>query len=505
MLLQRLALEFDVGRRYVEREVNEILFEFHPDWSALRRFLVDEGFLDREHIDDQNVYWRSGGRVGGSAADLTRLPTLARMNPWETFRSVVSFRKFETDPVARRLRTAVTVDDLRRVAKRRLPRGVFDYIDGAAEDERSMAHNAAAFARLEFQPNVLCDVSAIDHSTTLLGRRIDMPLVIAPTGYTRLTHSQGELSVARAAERAGIPYSLSTMSTRSIEEVAAVSAGPKWFQVYTWKDRGLVHDLVDRAAAAGYEALWLTVDTAVLGRRERDTRRGFSIPPQIGPGTIIDGIVHPAWTLDFITHEPMTFANVSHLPQHANGGDMGRGAYVMQNFDQKLSWRDVEWLQSIWHGPIVLKGIQTVEDALRAVESRRAGHRPVEPRRAPARRRACADRAGRAGRAGAAGQCADHLRRRGATGQRRREGDRARGHRVLDRAPVPVRDGRCRRARRRPRAHVLPRGHRPHDGAHRPHVDPRHRPSSRPLAVAVASVASAATGMWHDPAHATRT
>jgi L-lactate dehydrogenase (cytochrome) len=288
------------------------------------------------------------------------------VNPWRTFRSVVAFRGVERDPVARRLRAAVNVDDLRRIARRRLPRGVFDYVDGAAEDERTMANNVAAFARLEFRPNVLRDVSAIDLSTTLLGRPVAMPLVVAPTGYTRLTHSQGELAVARAAQRAGIPYSLSTMSTRSIEEVAAVSDGPKWFQVYTWKDRGLVRELVERSAAAGYEALLLTVDTAVLGRRERDARRGFSVPPQIGPGTIVDGIVHPAWTFDFLTHEPITFANVAHLPEHATNGDMGRGAYVMQNFDQKLSWADVEWLQSIWSGPIVLKGVQTVGDAVRA-------------------------------------------------------------------------------------------------------------------------------------------
>jgi L-lactate dehydrogenase (cytochrome) len=281
---------------------------------------------------------------------------------------VVRFRKLETDPVARRLRVAINVDDLRRLARRRLPRGVFDYIDGGSDDERSVANNRAAFGRIEFRPNVLRDVSHIDVATTLLGKPISMPLVLAPTGYTRLTHSQGELAVARAAERAGIPYSLSTMSTRSIEEVAAVSRGPKWFQVYTWKDRGLVRELVERAAAAGYEALWLTVDTAVLGRRERDARRGFAIPPRIGPGTIVDGIVHPGWTLDFLTHEPLTFANVTHVPERQGGDDMGRGAYVMRNFDQKLAWTDVEWLQSIWSGPIVLKGIQTVDDAMRAVD-----------------------------------------------------------------------------------------------------------------------------------------
>jgi L-lactate dehydrogenase (cytochrome) len=291
------------------------------------------------------------------------------LDMWRTFRTTVQFRTMELDPVARRLRGAVNVDDLRRVAKRRLPRGVFDYIDGAAEDERSLANNAAAFTRWEFRPNVLRDVSAIDTSTTLFGRRVSMPLVLAPTGYTRLTHSEGELSVARAAARADVPYSLSTMSTRSIEEVAAVSDGPKWFQVYTWKDRGLVRELVERSAVAGYEVLWLTVDTAVLGNRERDARRGFTVPPKVGPGTLVDGVLHPAWTYDFLTHDPLEFANVAHVPDRAARGqaNMGRGAYVMANFDQKLSWTDVEWLQSIWSGPIVLKGIQTVEDAERAV------------------------------------------------------------------------------------------------------------------------------------------
>ncbi|MEY2554827.1 MAG: hypothetical protein QOC57_2687, partial [Ilumatobacteraceae bacterium] len=285
-----------------------------------------------------------------------------------TFRSVVRFRKIELDPIARRLRSCVTVEDLRRVAKRRLPRGVFDYIDGGADDERSLSKNSSAFARLEFKPNVLRDVSALDTSTMLLGKRISMPLVLAPTGYTRLTHSQGELSVARAAQRAGIPYSLSTMSTRTIEEVAAVSSGIKWFQVYTWKDRGLVAALVNRAAAAGYDALWLTVDTAVLGNRERDVRRGFSIPPAIGPRTIIDGIVHPAWTFDFLTHEPITFANVADHASYSTMDGMSMAQHVMRNFDQRLSWTDVEWLRSIWNGPIVLKGIQTVADALRAIE-----------------------------------------------------------------------------------------------------------------------------------------
>lgn len=280
---------------------------------------------------------------------------------------MVRFRALSLDATARRLRAAATVDDLRRIARRRLPRGVFDYVDGGAEDERSLANNTAAFERFEFRPSVLRDVSEIDVSTTLFGRRIAMPLVLAPTGYTRLTHSEGELAVARAAGRAGLPYSLSTMSTRNIEEVAAAAEGPKWFQVYTWKDRGLVKELVQRAAAAGYEALWLTVDTAVLGRRERDIRRGFTVPPEIGLGTIIDGIVHPAWTLDFLTHDPIVFANVVGHDAHGSSDAVALADHVMKNFDQKLSWDDVEWLQSIWDGPLVLKGIQSVEDAERAV------------------------------------------------------------------------------------------------------------------------------------------
>lgn len=293
---------------------------------------------------------------------------------WATFRSVVRFRALELDPVARRLRGAVTVDDLRRRARRRLPAGVFDYIDGGAGDERTLRWNAEAFGRIEFQPNVMRDVSRLDTSVELFGRRYAMPLVLAPTGYTRLTHSAGELSVARAAERAGIAYSLSTMSTRSIEEVAAVSNGPKWFQVYTWKDRGLVAELIGRAAAAGYEALWLTVDTAVLGNRERDTRRGFTMPPRIGPGTIVDGILHPAWTWDFIRHEPLVFSNVATSSTVAHdrtidGSEpMEMAQHVMHNFDQKLSWADVDWIRSLWSGPLVLKGIQTVADAHEAVK-----------------------------------------------------------------------------------------------------------------------------------------
>jgi L-lactate dehydrogenase (cytochrome) len=289
----------------------------------------------------------------------------------DTLRAVVRFRKLELDPVARRLRRAADVEDLRRIARRRLPRGVFDYIDGAAEDELTLERNSAAFRRLEFAPRVLRDVGTVDPATTLLGRPIPVPLVLAPTGFTRIADPAGELAVARAAARAGVPYTLSTLSTRSIEEVAAVSDGPKWFQVYVWRDRGLVEEMIQRAAAAGYEALCLTVDTAVLGRRERDVRRGFTLPPKIGLDTIVDGALHPGWTWDFVRAEPIAFANVA--TSRAGAGRDGRDAvslaeFVGAQFDPGLSWRDVEWMRSVWDGPLVLKGVQTVADARLAAE-----------------------------------------------------------------------------------------------------------------------------------------
>lgn len=287
----------------------------------------------------------------------------------DTLRSVLRFGPVETDPVRRRLARAASVHDLRGIARRRLPRGVFDYIDGGAEDERTMRANGEAYARLTFRPRVLRDVSLVDPSTALLGRRLPFPLVLAPTGFTRIADPDGELAVARAARRADLPYTLSTLSTRSIEEVRGVSDGPLWFQVYVWRDRGLVEEMVGRAGAAGYEALVLTVDTAVLGRRERDVRRGFSLPPKIGPSTLLDGIVHPRWTWDFVRAEPIRFANVVGSGAGDGTDAVSLAEYINAQFDPALSWQDVEWLRGIWDGPIVLKGIQTVEDARLAVDA----------------------------------------------------------------------------------------------------------------------------------------
>ncbi len=294
----------------------------------------------------------------------------------ESLRSVLQFREFETDPVARRLSRAANVDDLRAIAKRRLPGGVFDYIDGAAEDEVTLHHNSARFDDLEFAPRVLRDVSNIDASTSVLGNSIPLPLILSPTGFTRIADPQGELAVSRAAARARLPYTLSTMATRSLEEVQAaqaevtvgndgqgVDASRRWFQVYVWKDRGLVKELLARAKAAGYEAIMITVDTAVLGRRERDVRRGFTLPPKIGLDTIIDGALHPGWTWDFVRSEPIMFANVVGKDTDDGSSPVSLHEHVNAQFDQSLSWDDIEWFQSEWGGKVVVKGIQTVVDA----------------------------------------------------------------------------------------------------------------------------------------------
>ena len=287
----------------------------------------------------------------------------------ESLRSVVSLKPFERDATARRLSSAANVEDLRRMAKRRLPAGVFDYIDGAAEDESAMARNASRFGDRTLVPRVLKDVSEIDASTTILGQRVPMPLIIAPTGFPRIAHPEGELATARAAAKAGIPFSLSTMGTRSIEEVAAISSGRKWFQVYVWRDRELTKDMLARCKEHGFEALYITVDTAVLGRRERDVRRGMSLPPKLGLDTFLEGAVRPRWVMEFLRNEPIVFSNVAVSTKRlSNSTEDGSSAvslaeYINSQFDPRLSWDDVAWIRSNWDGPVILKGIQSVADA----------------------------------------------------------------------------------------------------------------------------------------------
>ncbi len=286
----------------------------------------------------------------------------------KALRSVVRLRRFERNGALRRLERSSNLEDLRLLAKKRLPGGVFDYIDGAAEDERTAVRNMQGFEAITFKPRVLRGIESIDTSTELLGKRLPLPLVLAPTGFTRMANSAGELSVARAAERAGLPYGLSTLSTRSIEEVAAVSSGERWFQVYVWRDRDLVDEMLERAAACNYSTIILTVDNTVLGRRERDVRRGFTLPPKIGLDTIFDGLRHPSWTWDFITSEPIKFANLTESTVGDGSDPVSLATYINTQLDPSLSWEDLAWLRDRWKGKLVIKGIQSVNDALLSVD-----------------------------------------------------------------------------------------------------------------------------------------
>lgn len=291
------------------------------------------------------------------------------MGLFRTVRSVARFSPLTISRRSRQLQRAANIRDLREIAKRRLPRGIFDYIDGGAEDEVTMHRNSAVFQEYSFVPRILRDVSAVDTSTTFLGEHLPFPLIFSPTGFTRIAHSEGELAVARVADKYHLPYCLSTLSTRSIEEVAAASSGTKWFQVYVWRDRALVRDMLARAQNHGYTAIMLTVDTAVLGRRERDVRRGFTLPPTLGPGTLIDGIRHPRWTWDFVRHDPITFANVSGSTGDSSGTAVTLSDFISDQFDPALSWDDIEWFRANWNGHIIIKGIQSADDAVRAQQA----------------------------------------------------------------------------------------------------------------------------------------
>ncbi len=286
----------------------------------------------------------------------------------KSLRSVVQLRRFEWNSTKRKLAKCANVEDLRKMAKRRLPGGVFDYFDGAAEDERTYAENESAFAKVGFKPRVLVDVDGVDTSTSILGQKSPLPLVLAPTGFTRIATSAGELDVARAAGSKGLIYTLSTLGTRSIEEVAQVATSPLWYQLYVWRDRGLSRELVARAREAGYRAIMVTVDTAVFGRRERDVRRGFTLPPKIGLETFIDGAIHPRWTLDFLTHEPITFSAVAGRSNLDGSSAISLADYVNEQFDASLTWDDLEWIRSESGMPVMLKGVQTVADAEIAVK-----------------------------------------------------------------------------------------------------------------------------------------
>ncbi len=245
-----------------------------------------------------------------------------------------------------------------------MPRVAFDYLDGGAEDETTLARNREAFDGFELVPRALVDVGKVELATTVLGQRIALPLVLAPCGLIRLIHTGGEAAAARAAHRAGTVHVLSTVGSTSIEELAREAPGPLWYQVYVWKDRGLLRGFLERARASGYRALCLTVDSPVPGRRERDLR-GRTDPPGLTLGTALDTLRHPRWLLDWLRGPAIGLPNV--LPERA--GDLGAlGRIASASLDPTVTWADLEWMVAQWDGPFVLKGVLRAEDARRAVD-----------------------------------------------------------------------------------------------------------------------------------------
>ena len=284
-----------------------------------------------------------------------RIPKVADLAPLMQF-------KRPTFGSAARLQRANTIWELRAMAKRRTPKAPFDYTDGAAEAEITLNRARQAFQDLEFRPGILRNVQTVDLSTEVLGQRSALPMGIAPTGFTRMMQSEGEYAGSRAAAAAGIPYTLSTMGTASIEDVAAAAPhGRNWFQLYLWTDREKSLALIDRAAKAGMDTLMVTVDTPVGGARLRDVRNGMTIPPALTAKTVLDASYRPAWWFNFLTHEPLSFASLSRY-----SGTVSE--LIDSMFDPTLSFDDLAWLRDTWKGKLVVKGLQTLEDTRKVVD-----------------------------------------------------------------------------------------------------------------------------------------
>ncbi|MEV0594740.1 alpha-hydroxy acid oxidase [Nonomuraea cavernae] len=280
-----------------------------------------------------------------------------RLPRWRELRAVLPARPHLLPSRERRLAAAADLGDIRRLARRRAPRVVFDYVDGAAESELSLARSVEAFARVEFRPRVLRDVAEAPTGTELLGRRVAMPVVLAPTGFTRMMHREGERAVARAAARAGVPYTLSTMGTTSARDVTgAAPSGWNWFQLYVVRDRGRSRETLDAAREAGMDVLVVTVDVPVAGARLRDVRHGMTMPPSLRWRGVLQAALRPAWWFDFLTSEPLSFATVEGAPD-----DLAGITNLM--FDPTVTLRDLEWVRSVWPGPLLVKGVQRIDDA----------------------------------------------------------------------------------------------------------------------------------------------
>ena len=260
------------------------------------------------------------------------------------------------------------VEDFRKLAKKNLPSPIFHYIDGGSDDELTLKRNTESFSKCDLVPNILAGVGQPDLTTNVLGQKIDMPIFLSPAAMQRLYHYEGDKASARAAKKFGTFYSMSTMATSSIEEVSSISDGPKLFQLYIHKDQSLTDNLIDRCKNSGFKALCLTVDTVVAGNREKDHRTGFTTPPKLTLKSIMSFMMHPVWSLNYLTHDKFELANVSHFTKKGSSIAKGVMEYINEQYDPAMSWKDAEYVVKKWGGPFALKGVMSVEDAKRAVD-----------------------------------------------------------------------------------------------------------------------------------------
>jgi len=267
-----------------------------------------------------------------------------------------------------KLKDCHNFEDFRKLAKKKLPSPIFHYIDGGADDEVTLNRNTSSFNDYDLVPSVLNDVSNIDMSTTVLGEKIDFPLFPSATAMHRLYYHEGERASARAVEKMGTIFGTSTMGTVSIEEIGKINKGPKSFQLYIHKDRGLTDNLLERCKKAGFTSLCLTVDTVVAGNRERDKRTGFTTPPRLTLGSLLSFALHPVWTINHLIHEKFKLANIIHMTEKGSSIDKSVIDYINEQFDPAMNWKDAEYCVKKWNGPFALKGVMSVEDAKKAID-----------------------------------------------------------------------------------------------------------------------------------------
>jgi L-lactate dehydrogenase (cytochrome) len=266
------------------------------------------------------------------------------------------------------LKDCHNVEDFRKLAKRKLPSPIFHYIDGGSDDEITLKRNTDSFNNYDLIPNVLTGVSNVDLSTTVLGQKIDFPLFLSATAMHRLYHHEGERATAKAAEKMGTMFGISTMSNTSIEEIGGLTNGPKLFQLYIHKDKGLTDNLIERCKKSGFKSMCLTVDAIVAGNRERDHRTGFSTPPRLTLDSLLSFALHPEWSLNYLFRKKFELANIIHMTDKGSRIDKSVMNYMNEQFETKMSWSDAEYCVKKWGGPFALKGVMSVGDAKKAID-----------------------------------------------------------------------------------------------------------------------------------------